>query len=87
MVYPPDLLPTIRFLLHTLSCREYYLHNRIYFFDALTVMIMIWFTIEYFSSILENFAVINHKPKPYYIDSIRELGFAAFAAIKNTIVK
>ena len=73
-------------------CTHYHAGNIIFtigstFFDALTVMIMIWFTIEYFSSILENFAVINRKPKPYYIDSIRELGFAAFAAIKNTIVK
>lgn len=78
--------------LFALFCNRFDPDNLIFsigagFFDALTVMIMIWFVIEYFTSVLENLAIINDKPKPYYIDSIKDMGCAAFAAIKGAIGK
>lgn len=76
--------------LFALFCNRFDPHNLIFsigagFFDALTVMIMIWFVIEYFTSVLENFAIINDKPKPYYINSLKDMGCAAFDAIKGAI--
>lgn len=44
----------------------------VYFFDFIQILILVYFFIEYITSILENFAVIDGKPKDTLILAIKD---------------
>lgn len=48
-----------------------------WFFDVLTVILMIAFVTENTTSILENMACIDGKPKSFYIDAVKRVATAA----------
>lgn len=57
------------------------------FFEVLKVFLMSLFLIENVTSILENLAVLDGKPKAAYIDKTKELFNAFFKALKGLFYK
>ena len=49
-----------------------------WFFDVLTVILMIAFVVENATSILENLACIDNHDKSYYIEAVKHAASAAF---------
>lgn len=57
------------------------------FFEVLKVFLMSLFLVENVTSILENLAVLDGKPKAEYIDKTKELFTAFFTALKGLFSK
>lgn len=57
------------------------------FFEVLKVFLMSLFLVENVTSILENLAVLDGKPKAAYIDKTKELFNAFFKALKGLFSK
>lgn len=57
------------------------------FFEVLKVFLMSLFLVENATSILENIAVLDGKPKAEYIDKIKDLFNAFFKALKGVFSK
>ena len=57
------------------------------FFEVLKVFLMSLFLVENITSILENLAVLDGKPKAAYIDKTKELFNAFFKALKGVFSK
>ena len=57
------------------------------FFEVLKVFLMSLFLIENITSILENLAVLDGKPKAEYIDKTKQLFNAFFNALKGVFTK
>jgi phage-related holin len=68
---------------------EQYGHNAFawiigaWFFDVLTVILMIAFVVEYTTSILENMACIDGKDKSFYIDAVKRVAQVAVDRLMN----
>ena len=52
-----------------------------WFFDVLTVILMIAFVVENATSILENLATIDNRDKSYYIDMVKQVASSAVSRI------
>lgn len=57
------------------------------FFEVLKVFLMSLFVVENVTSILENLAVLDGKPKAAYVDKTKELFNAFFDALKGIFTK
>ena len=68
---------------------EQYGHNAFawiigaWFFDVLTVILMIAFVVEYTTSILENMACIDGHDKSFYIDAVKRVAQVAVDRLMN----
>lgn len=54
-------------------------------FKVLHASAMVWFVIENGTSILENQAVLDNKPKTQYVEAVKTIWTSFFTALKNRL--